>query len=150
MTAEYKHTQIGYLILIVFGIAILFLIYLAIVTRFDLITSVVLIVLLICSGLFATLTVKVNDALIELQFGPGVIRKKFSLKDISVCRVVKNPWYYGWGIHFIPWGWLFNVSGFSAVEFEMKNGRRYRIGTDDPEGLAKAIEQAMSDTPVHR
>jgi hypothetical protein len=144
MATEYKHTQIGYLILITFGAAILFLIYLTIVTNFNLFTWVILIILLICLGLFATLTVKVNDRIIEIQFGLGIIRKTFSLKDINVYRVVKNPWYYGWGIHFTSRGWLFNVSGFSAIELEMKNGRIYRIGTDDVEGLAKAIEEALS------
>jgi hypothetical protein len=57
--------------------------------------------------------------------------------------VVKNPWYYGWGIRLIPGGWLYNVSGFWAVELQMKNGKRYRIGTDDAEGLAKSLEAAL-------
>jgi hypothetical protein len=53
--------------------------------------------------------------------------------------MVKNPWYYGWGIHLIPGGWLYNVSGWEAVELQMKNGNKYRIGTDDPQGLMDAI-----------
>ena len=84
--------------------------------------------------------------MIKIQFGLGVIRKVFPLKDIEAYCVVKNPWYYGWGIRFTPRGWLFNVSGFSAIELQMKSGKRYRIGTDDPDNLAKALDEALNDT----
>ena len=61
--------------------------------------------------------------------------------------MVRNPWYYGWGIHLFPGGWVFNVSGFAALELQMENGRKYRIGTDDPAGLAKAVETALVYMP---
>ena len=108
-----------------------------------------LLVMLIVLGLFATLKVAVGDGMIKIQFGMGVIRKGFLLKEIEAYRVVRNPWYYGWGIRYTPQGWLYTVSSFSAIELQMKSGKKYRIGTDDPEGLAKAIDQALSDTPVH-
>ena len=57
----------------------------------------------------------------------------------------KNRWYNGWGIRLIPRGWIFNVSGFDAVEIQMKNGRRYRIGTDEPEALLAAIQSVTTD-----
>ena len=74
-----------------------------------------------------------------------IIRKNFPLKEIEAYRVVKNPWYYGWGIRFTPRGWLFNVSGFSAIELQMKNGKRYRIGTDDPDNLAAALDETLNE-----
>jgi hypothetical protein len=36
--------------------------------------------------------------------------------------------------------WLWNVSGMGAVELQLKNGSRFRIGTDEPETLARAVE----------
>ena len=36
-------------------------------------------------------------------------------------------------------GWLFNVSGVQAVEICLRSGRKYRMGTDEPERLADAI-----------
>ena len=36
--------------------------------------------------------------------------------------------------------WLWNVSGFRAVELVFKDGKRFRIGTDEPESLIRAIE----------
>jgi len=59
---------------------------------------------------------------------------------------VHNHWYYGRGIKLTPHGWLFNVSGFDAVEIQLKNGRKYRIGTDEPDALLAAIESAALDT----
>jgi hypothetical protein len=40
-------------------------------------------------------------------------------------------------------GWLWNVSGIDAVELTMKNGDRFRIGTDEPEKLVTAIEAVI-------
>jgi hypothetical protein len=34
------------------------------------------------------------------------------------------------------------VSGLDSVEIELKNGRIYRIGTDQPEALLREIEKA--------
>ncbi|MDY7014940.1 MAG: hypothetical protein SVX43_15355 [Cyanobacteriota bacterium] len=55
---------------------------------------------------------------------------------------VKNPWYYGWGIRLTPRGWLFNVSGLDAVEISLNSGRHFRIGTDRPRELERAIRRA--------
>ncbi len=56
---------------------------------------------------------------------------------------MKNPWYYGWGIRLTPHGWLYNVSGSYAVEIKTKTGKKYRIGTDVPNELEKAIRQSI-------
>ena len=119
------------------------MVYLNIVTDFSPIAVFGLILMFIVLGLFATLKVNVDDQMIQLRFGWGAIRKGFRLNEIENYRVVKNPWYYGWGIKLTPRGWLFNISGSAAIELQMKNGKRFRIGTDDPEGLAKAVDEAL-------
>ena len=88
-------------------------------------------------------TVEVDDEAITVWFGLGVIRKKLFLKDVTSCQAVINPWYYGWGIRKIPLGWLYNVSGFSAVELEMVDGKKNRIGTNEPEKLEEAVRAAL-------
>lgn len=146
MSKQYQHTQIGYLIIIVLTIGLLSVVYLMAVYGFNWNAFVVLIILGVCLVLFATLTVIIEDGFLKIRFGPGVIQKKYSLKDIESCRVVKNPWYYGWGIRITPHGWLYNVSGFYAVEIKMKNGKKYRIGTDVPTDLVRAIQQSIERT----
>ncbi|MCB0173034.1 MAG: hypothetical protein KDJ97_21080 [Anaerolineae bacterium] len=145
MRKKYKHTQIGYLLLFIYSVVILFISYLAIVTHFNPIVLAVLIILLITLALFPTLTVTVDDRLVKLYYGLGLIHKQFLLKEIETFRPVKNPWYYGWGIRYTPHGWLYNVSGLSAIELHMKSGKQYRIGTDEPAGLAQAIDEALRE-----
>jgi len=143
MTKQYKHTQVGYLVIVILGICLFYLASMMIISGFDWIPFTVLVILGVCVGLFSTLTVMIAESTLEIRFGLGIIRKKFHLKDIESCQVVKNPWYYGWGIRLTPHGWLYNVSGFYAVEIKMKTGKKYRIGTDVPTDLEKAISQSL-------
>lgn len=106
------------------------------------VAGVVLAVLVVAMVLFYALTVEVTPLEVAVWFGPGVIRRRFPVAEIRGARAVRNPWYYGWGVRLTPHGWLFNVSGFDAVELDLRNGRRFRIGTGDPQGLLAAIERA--------
>jgi hypothetical protein len=89
--------------------------------------------------------VTIDGKYLRIKFGYGIFRKRFMLNEIISARVARNHWYYGWGIRF--WWWprmlIFNVSGFDAVEIRMKNGRIYRIGTDEPEKLEYAIKRVI-------
>ena len=145
MAEQYKHTQIGYLTLAMLGAATLLMVVLVVAAGFHWIPLVVLVVLAVGLPLFATLSVEVHEGSVRIWFGPGVIRKRFQVQDIVACQVVRNPWYYGWGIRLTPHGWLYNVSGYSAVELQMKSGKRYRIGTDKPEQLQKAVERVLEE-----
>ena len=140
----YNHTQIGWLTLILLGIGILLTGYFGTLYS-NWIALLVLGVLMICVILFASLTVIVNDNSVEIKFGVGLIRRKFSLQKIESCTVVRNRWWYGWGIRKIPKGWLFNVSGLDAVELSMRNGKVYRIGTDEPQKLGKFIQRKLNE-----
>ena len=57
------------------------------------------------------------------------------------AKTVKNHWYCGWGIRWCLRFkmWIYNVSGFDAVEIKLKNGKTYRIGTDEPKKLEQTI-----------
>ena len=106
-------------------------------------------IFLMIGALFCCLTVTIADRIIVISFGPGIIRKRYSLNDVKVCREVRNSLLYGWGLRKIKDGWLYNVSGLRAVALTMKDGREIRIGTDEPGKLKKTIdgllEQCISD-----
>jgi uncharacterized protein (DUF58 family) len=93
--------------------------------------------------MFHSLTVEVIRGSLRIRFGVGLIRRQFRVKDIESAKVVRNRWWYGWGIRITPHGWLFSVSGLDAVQIKLRNGRQYRIGTDQPDALAAAIQAAM-------
>jgi len=146
--SHYKHTQFGTLTLVIFALVIpgtAALLLLVPETR--IFTGPVLAVLVAVAILFCTLTVEVTADFIVAALGPGIIRRSIRITDIRDARIVRNKWYYGWGVRLVPGGWMFNVSGLDAVELEFESGRRFRIGTDDPKGLLAAIH---GNTPHQR
>jgi hypothetical protein len=106
-----------------------------------------LVVVLLVFG-FGTLTVEVSGEDIRLRFGIGLIRKRIPLRDVRSWREFRNPWYTGWGIRLGPGGVLWNVSGFDAVQLELGDGKRFRIGTDEPAELVSAITRAKGEAPA--
>jgi len=91
-------------------------------------------------ALFFRLTVSVDEHYVRAVFGIGIVGKRIPLADIIAIQSVTNPWWYGLGIHIIPGGWIWNISGKKAVELKLKNGRLYRLGTDEPEALEAALK----------
>lgn len=144
MKPSYEHTQIGYLTITAIGTTMLFLIVLMVVSEINWIAVIVLLILGIALLLFATLNTTINEDVLEIHFGIGIIRKKITLKDIQCAEVIQYPWYYGWGLRYSFRGeWIYSVSGLRAVRFEMKSGEKYIIGTDKPEELACAVRKTI-------
>jgi hypothetical protein len=145
MTAKemYKHTQIGWItiISIVIGIGVFLGILLS---KPDWVGFLAAGILLVCIILSCSLTVIVDDDFVRIRFGLGLIRKNFKLSGIKSCAIVRNKWWYGWGIRWTPKGLLFNVSGLDAVELTMNDGKIYRIGTDEPQELTDIIQSKLT------
>ena len=102
--------------------------------------------LVVLLALFFSLTVEIDTEHLRIRFGIGLIRKRFPLDRIDTCRPVRNSWLYGWGIRLTPHGWLYSVSGLEAVELKMKSGKTCRIGTDEPEVLTAALQEALASS----
>jgi hypothetical protein len=139
---EYRHTQLGKVTIAAFGIATIFLLlpFVGIGTprpgQFG-----IILMLVGASSLFYSLTVEISNGILRCHFGPGLIRRRFAISEIEEARSVRNPWYSGWGIRWRPGQyWLWNVSGRQAVELTLKGGKRFRIGTDEPDTLVQAIQ----------
>ncbi len=140
----YRHTQRGDLMIVLIGGTCVLLITISLVTGWHLVTLVVLAVLLATLILFASLRIDVDRDTLSIVFGPGIIRKSWLVDELRAWRIVRNPWWYGWGIHATPDGWLYNVSGSCAVEIELVSGRKARIGTDDPSGFVAALDRVTA------
>jgi len=147
-TVRYRRTQRASTLLlgILGGIALVLVVALVAAAGGDpaplAVPAAVLVGLISLSVLFSSLTVEVDDEALRIAFGPGLVRHAWSLDRIAAARPVRNPWWYGWGIHYTPGGWLYSVAGFEAVEIVLADGRRRRVGTDDPEGLVAALGAA--------
>lgn len=142
MDRDYQRTQVGRITLTAGGasMAAVALWSLCIASAAPL---AILVVPALLVALFSTLTVTVSGAGVDVAFGPGLIRRRIPLARIRSVRAVRNAWYYGWGIRMTPHGWLWSVSGLGGVELEFTDGRRFRIGSDEPESLAAAVDGAL-------
>jgi hypothetical protein len=99
------------------------------------------IVLLIVLALFYKLVIRINNESLCASFGIGMIRQRVPVAEIVACEPIRIRWWYGWGIHLTPYGWLYNVSGLNAVAITLHDGRKFALGTDDPQGLVDAIRR---------
>lgn len=138
----YKKTQYGKAIVMLLLVVMVLMGYFIIYFH-NLVCLFTFLILLISLVLFYKLTVIVNDKYIKVIFGIGLIKKGILLNDIKSCKVVKNRWWYGFGIRLLRQGWLFNISGLDAIEILMKNGTIYRIGTEEPTTLQKIIMNSI-------
>ncbi|MDO8481120.1 MAG: hypothetical protein Q7S65_04880 [Nanoarchaeota archaeon] len=134
----YKHTQFGWLIAIALGVALFALLPSIEIIPLQFGVSLSALMLFICVS-FCALRVEVSDAL-KVRFGVGLIRRTIAFTELESAAIVRNSWWMGWGIHYYGSGWLWNVWGLDAIELKLKNGKRFRIGTDAPEKLAAALQ----------
>ena len=142
----YRHRQIGFAILVALGLGTLVCLALSLAVsgphaRLTLLSLSG--VLGICTVLFSSLTVELSDDSVSWHFGPGILRKKVAMGDIKEVAVTKTTFIQGWGMHLTRSGWIYNVSGFSAVQITLKSDKSFVLGTDEPEQLCSAIQRAI-------
>ena len=105
--------------------------------------SRVALVLLLPSVIFTTvfwgLTIEVNSKEIRLCFGLGLIKRTICRKKIDQVTQVRNRWWYGWGIRLTPHGWMWSMGELDAIELTYSNSKKFRIGTNQPQFLLKAL-----------
>jgi len=137
----YQHTQPG--TTIINGMLVMILIF-AIGTVFlhQLIIATILIP--IVTWLFRSMTIEISDTELTWYFGSGFPLKRVPLSEVVSAEPVRTTIWDGWGIHYTPRGWLYNVSGRGAVVITLRNGKRFCLGTDEPEVLARQLTSAKS------
>ncbi len=145
-TLEYSHRQVGTVQLWAGTLSLI----IVMVTAY--LSPEIFLMLLIPIGalafgllFFSTLTVVICSDSIQVKFGPiPLFKKNVAFDTISAYKLVKNPWYYGYGIRVIRRGTLYNISGPHALEITLHTGKRVQIGTDEPEKLAEVFKQVTS------
>lgn len=103
----YKHTQIGYFMIIVI-IAVLAIFAWTYITSAlepasvdsgnNLVTTMTMILVLFILTSFTTLQVYIDKQQVGIKFGYGVYKQKFELNEIASAKMVRNPRYTGWGM----------------------------------------------------
>lgn len=139
----YEHTQTSPLWLFVSVPMFIILAVAAAATEGD--TSVVVVggmatlLFLAVIANFSRLTTTVSNRTVQVAFGRGWPKRTVELSRVIGVEVVRNRWFWGWGIRAIGHGWLWNVWGLDSVELQLDSGKRFRIGTDDSHGLYAAL-----------
>ena len=104
----------------------------------------VLLVLIVLAA-FARMTTRVDDSGIAWAFTLGIPGSSLAFADIERVERVRTNILEGWGIHWTPWhGWLWNVGGFDAVQFFLRDGRRVTVGTNDPDTFIAAVNARLA------
>ena len=146
---KYTERQIGWFVIVpVPGILVLLLIfyinqwgnnpisYSGLLIMFSIFT--------ICLLLFFQMRTSVDNEKIRISYGIGLIKKIIDIHDIERIEIVRNKWYYGFGIRIIKNGWLYNIQGLNAIELKLKHSKSIiRIGTADNKKLKKEIESKI-------
>jgi hypothetical protein len=101
-----------------------------------------------------TLVTTIDETGIHYRFRPFQRKPKvIRLEDVAKFEVKKyNPIldYGGWGIRLSSFrkGNAYNVSGNMGVLFEFKNGKKFMLGTQNPEGIRSALNKLFSKPEV--
>ena len=94
--------------------------------------------------LFPTLTTQVDDETFRVAFGMGLVRTSVALAEvISIDRVIVRVWW-GWGLHWTPGGWLYNIGGRDAVKVTVRRDRGVIVGSDDADRLFDALAARLA------
>ena len=103
---------------------------------------------------FMTLETIIDENGVHYRFRPFQRKPKLIRKDeIESVEVKKyNPImdYGGWGIRVASFrkGSAYNVSGNMGALFQLKNGKKFMLGTQNPEAMRSALNNLMRQSVV--
>ena len=100
------------------------------------------VILVVTTLVFSSLTVEVADGELRFHFGFGVWKKRVPVGEIARLAATRSVWWEGLGIRVTPRGWLYTVSGGSALEVTPRGKPAFRIGTPEPEVVMAAVDAA--------
>ena len=84
----------------------------------------------------------IDDESITVNYFP-FLRKQFNWSDISEAEVIDYGFVGGWGIRmFTKHGTVYNVAGSKGLKIQLNNGKKYVIGTQQPDELKAYLREA--------
>ena len=144
----YSHTQKAPLCLLIYTLAVLFLVLGVTIQDAPPIPWLfppIGLVMLVVAASFHHLTVEDQGEVLSVSFGPiPLLQKKVNYSDIIKVELGRTLLLDGWGIHMsVRGGWVWNIWGRDCVVLVLKKGS-LRIGTDDAKNLAGFIERKIT------
>jgi hypothetical protein len=96
-------------------------------------------------GLFVTmrLKTKIDQTEIRMSFNPFV-KKRIKWTEIKKAEVVNYGFVGGWGIRLsFKYGTVYNIKGNMGLAIELRNGKRFVIGTQKEKELGSIVEKQL-------
>ena len=88
------------------------------------------------------LITNINNEGIKIKFFPFT-NKEIKWEEIEQVKVINYGFVGGWGVRFgTKHGTIYNTSGRFGLALELKNGKKFCIGTQNEKELNKLIEEA--------
>jgi hypothetical protein len=148
MAVQYRHRQRGTVALAALAAVTAFYLILCVwigasvpKTQSGLLLSAiaVLIILAPLAWYLSSMTVVVANDELRWHFGFGR-GWRIARLEIESTTIAPHRWIGGYGVRWYgPERWVYIVSGRDTVEVRLKQGGWRRLGTDDPQGLLKAL-----------
>jgi hypothetical protein len=148
-SSSYKHVQHAPLCLLIYVLAVIFLV-LGLVVKSEppipwLFPPIGLLMLLLAAS-FHHLTVEDDGDRLSISFGPiPLFRRSVKYENIVSVEVGRTTILDGWGIHMsLRGGWVWNIWGRDCVVLRLRKGI-LRVGTDDADRLSEFLNLRLSD-----
>lgn len=93
-------------------------------------------------ALLASRTTRIDGDVFEVSFGPDLVRRRVAVTQITSHRRLRATRLAALG-HVVPDGWLWNTTGLDGVEVRLDNGAVWRVGTNQPEALCRALAEVV-------
>ncbi|MBE0363801.1 hypothetical protein PULV_a1293 [Pseudoalteromonas ulvae UL12] len=142
----YQHTQFGWPILALLSWILSFVLLALYILGPSVPVYLFAGAVVLVAFLFHKLTIVVTDTSVKWGFGLGVFGKDIAFTEIESVHSVTNSWQHGLGIKITHDGWVYGVSGFSAIALVLKDGTQIRIGTNDQARLLSVLMQFLPQT----
>jgi len=141
MSSERRHTEFNFLLIVVMAAFALFVTI--IVNRADVgqqlatwIPPAIMVVILL---MLARTQVTVSAQQVTMRFTFPVPARTNSVADVTQFRIIKVPWWVGWGFRMGPGRRCWRAGGTRAVEFERTQGPRFWLGCKDPDAVVELL-----------
>ncbi|WP_297798579.1 hypothetical protein [uncultured Eudoraea sp.] len=91
---------------------------------------------------FMQLKTRIDEREIRINFFPFV-HKNVKWNDIKSAKIVNYGFVGGWGIHlWTQYGTVYNIKGNKGLAIELKNGKKFLLGTQKENELSEVIKKA--------
>jgi hypothetical protein len=93
---------------------------------------------------FTSLRTRIDDTGIKMVFIPFK-KKTVAWDQVEQLRIVNYGFVGGWGIRLgSHYGTIYNISGNKGLAIRLKNGKKFLIGTAQPEALKSYLKKYRS------